>query len=105
MSDLTGSVSISNFTDIVNVIVIENVTYSDSGYIPSGDESNDFLIVISKFIGITFMVSLVYAICLLCAKPPEDWFVKRALIYLILALTTRVMMATSISINGNHETL
>lgn len=58
------------------------------GYIPcsSGDS------IAESFLCITFLIFLIVALCFMCAKPPEDYFIKRALIYLILALFTRVMM-------------
>lgn len=97
MTEGGDSVSTTTILDVIETV------NQDSGYL-SGNNS-DFLTLSTKIIGFIFIISFFYAITLICWKPPEDYFVKRALIYLILALLTRIMMSTSLTISGTHEAL
>lgn len=97
---MTEGGDIVDKTPILDVIETVN---QNSGYL-SGNDS-DFLILTTKIIGFIFIISFFYAINLICWKPPEDYFVRRALIYLILALLTRILMSTSFTLSGTHEAL
>ena len=53
-----------------------------------------------------FALSLVFAVYFHCLKTPEDYFVSKALRFLILALVTRLLMSTKVYFTGaNHETI
>lgn len=55
---------------------------------------------VSDVIGVTFMLSMVIAVYIAFAKTPEDQFVRRALKFLILALSTRLLMGAQVYITG-----
>jgi hypothetical protein len=52
---------------------------------------------------VIFATSLIIAIYLHCAKPPEDYFVRKALRFLIWALITRLLMSTSFTMSEMSE--
>jgi len=56
-------------------------------------------------IEVAFTASLIVAVYLQCAKPPEDHFVSKVLKFLIVALITRLGMSTKLFLSDQHESI
>jgi hypothetical protein len=81
------------------------IDFDTTGFIPSGGEDTLMFQIISWVIAVAFTASLIVAVYLQCAKPPEDHFVSKALKFLIVALITRLGMSAKLFLSDQHESI
>jgi hypothetical protein len=83
----------------------ESIDFDPNNWIPSGRQSLAYELV-SIAIGVAFAAGLVTALYFMFRKRPEDYFVSKALVFLILALATRLLMSTKVYFaDANREIL
>jgi hypothetical protein len=72
----------------------DNSAFSPTNYVPEIIDTLDAQKLVNNVIAILFLMCLIFALHIKIVYPPKDYFVNRALYFLIVSLVIRLIMAT-----------
>jgi hypothetical protein len=72
----------------------DNSAFNQADYVSEVTDTLDAQKVVNNIIAILFLICLIFALYIKIVYPPKDYFVNRALYFLIVSLAIRLVMAT-----------
>ena len=72
----------------------QNSVFQQTDYVPGAADSSGYQIMVDNIVAVLFFICLVFAFYIRMLYPPKDYFVSKALYFLIISLVIRLVMAT-----------